>query len=91
MNKELVAEAFGANLGRIKREKGLSLSEVAERAGIHQTHLGLLLRGKRAARIDTVVKVAAALEVTPGALFAGITWSPEEKMGDSGRFETECD
>jgi transcriptional regulator with XRE-family HTH domain len=89
LNKELVAVVFGANLGRIKRERGLSLTEIAERAGIHQTHLGLLLRGRRIPRIDTVLKVAAALEVTPDALLVGVTWNPQKAALGAGRFEKE--
>jgi hypothetical protein len=29
-------------------------------------------------RIDTVIKLAAALEVSPGRLLEGITWTPAE-------------
>lgn len=86
-SRELVAECLALNLSRCKRERGMSLTEIAERAEIHRTHLGLLLRGKRLARIDTVVKLAAALGVSPSALLEGVRWRPPRDQGSSGRFE----
>lgn len=85
--KRLVAERFAANLDRCKRERGVSLAEISERAEIHRTHLGLLLRGKRLARIDTVVKLSAALEVSPDALLEGVRWSPPQCPNSSERCE----
>jgi hypothetical protein len=35
-----------------------------------------LERGLRVARIDTLAKLCASLEVDPGELLAGIVWSP---------------
>jgi transcriptional regulator with XRE-family HTH domain len=86
-DRNLVAEQFAANLADRKREKGLSLTEIAERAEIHRTHLGLLLRGKRLVRIDTVLKLAAALEVPPSALLEGVRWRPPRRPNLSGSFE----
>lgn len=86
-NRELVAERFALNLARCKDERGMSLTEIAERAEIHRTHLGLLLRGKRLVRIDTVVKLAAALGVPPNALLEGVRWRPPQGPRSSGRFE----
>jgi transcriptional regulator with XRE-family HTH domain len=86
-NRGLVAERFALNLARCKRETGMSLTEIAERAEIHRTHLGLLLRGKRLVRIDTVVKLAAALEMPPSALLEGVCWRPPQGPESTGRFE----
>jgi transcriptional regulator with XRE-family HTH domain len=86
-SKKLVAERFALNLARCKRERGMSLTEIAERAEIHRTHLGLLLRGKRLVRIDTVVKLAAALDIPPGALLEGVLWRPRQHPRMSGKFE----
>jgi transcriptional regulator with XRE-family HTH domain len=86
-SKELVAECFALNLSRCKRERGMSLTEIAERADIHRTHLGLLLRGKRLCRIDTVVKLAAALGVPPSVLLEGAHWRPPRDQRSLGRFE----
>jgi transcriptional regulator with XRE-family HTH domain len=86
--RELAAERFAANLARCKREKGLSLTEISERAEIHRTHLGLLLRGKRLARLDTILKLSGALGVPPSALMEGVRWGPAKHRDYPGRFET---
>jgi transcriptional regulator with XRE-family HTH domain len=49
---------------------------VAALAGLHRTEIGMLERGFRLPRIDTVVKLAGALEVEPVELLEGMKWSP---------------
>lgn len=49
---------------------------MAFRASLHRTEIGLLERGGRLPRVDTLAKLAGALGVEPGALFDGITWTP---------------
>lgn len=79
-----VAEQFGSNLARLRRRSGLSQEEVGWRASVHRTEVSQLERGLRVARVDTVAKLAAALEVEPGEFFEGIVW----EQGDVryGRF-----
>lgn len=74
-----VAERFGANLARCRKRIGLSQEETAFRAALHRTQIGELERGKRLPRIDTLVKLAGALEVSPEALLEGMVWRPGEK------------
>ncbi len=69
-----VAAQFGVNLRRLRRRVGLSQEEAAVRASIHRTAVGMIERGERLARVDTVAKLAGALGVEPGALFEGIVW-----------------
>ncbi len=71
-----VAEQFGANLARIRKRADMSQEETAVRAGVHRTEVSQLERGLRVARVDTVAKLAAALEVDPGDFFEGIAWEP---------------
>jgi transcriptional regulator with XRE-family HTH domain len=71
-----VRERFGANLARCRHAAGLSQEEVAFRASVHRTEISQLERGLRLARVDTVAKLAAALEINPGELFEGIVWQP---------------
>lgn len=71
-----VAEQFGANLSRLREQSGVTQEELAFRASLHRTEIGLLERGGRLPRIDTLAKLAGALEVDPGALFEGISWEP---------------
>ena len=70
------AVVVGENLLRLKRDRGLSLSQIARRAEIHRTHVSLIIRGRRMVQIDTVVKLAGALEAQPADLLRGVAWVP---------------
>ncbi|MDX6602385.1 MAG: Helix-turn-helix domain [Solirubrobacterales bacterium] len=80
-----VAAQFGDNLVRARRLADLSQDELSVRASVHRTEISQLERGLRIARIDTLAKLCASLEVEPGELMAGIDWS----TGDTriGRFK----
>jgi transcriptional regulator with XRE-family HTH domain len=71
-----VARRFGANLRRARRRADLSQEQLGSRASLHRTAIGLLERGARMPRIDTLVKLATALEIPPGGLIEGIVWTP---------------
>jgi transcriptional regulator with XRE-family HTH domain len=71
-----VAHTFGANLRRARRRADLSQEEVGWLASLHRTEVGLLERGERTPRIDTLIKVAGGLEVRPEELLAGLAWRP---------------
>lgn len=68
----IVAEQFGRNLFMARRRASLSQEQLGKQAGLHRTEIGLLERGLRVPRLDTIVKVADGLEVQPGALLAGL-------------------
>ena len=67
-----VAEQFGRNLFMARRRAYLSQEQLARRAALHRTEIGLLERGLRVPRLDTIVKLADGLEVPPGTLLAGL-------------------
>ena len=71
-----IATTFGRNLHRCRKSSGLSQEELAVGASLHRTEIGLLERGERLPRIDTMIKLAGALSVPPSELIAGIDWSP---------------
>jgi transcriptional regulator with XRE-family HTH domain len=72
---EEIAMRFGENLRRIRRREGFSQEELAERAYLHRTEVGLIERGQRVGRIDTLIKLAGALSVSPLELLDGIHWT----------------
>jgi transcriptional regulator with XRE-family HTH domain len=80
-----VAERFGENLARIRREADMSQDVLAARASVHRTAISQLERGLHVTRIDTLVKLAVSLEASPAELLAGIDWKPGESW--RGRFE----
>jgi len=73
-----VAEQFGANLSRLREQAGITQEEIAFRASLHRTEIGLLERGGRIPKIDTAAKLAGALGVTLAELLDGIEWHPGE-------------
>ena len=71
-----VATRFGENLVRCRQRAELSQEELAANSSLHRTEVGLLERGARIPRIDTLVKLAGALSISPSELIEGIDWTP---------------
>lgn len=61
---------FGANVRRLREAAGLSQDAFADIVGVHRTYMSGIERGKRAPSIIVVERLATALGVDPGALFA---------------------
>jgi DNA-binding XRE family transcriptional regulator len=76
IRSEEVAMKFGRNLWRCRRRASLSQEELGARAGLHRTEIGMLEHGTRLARVDTLMKLAGSLEVSPTELLEGIHWTP---------------
>jgi len=70
---DVVREQLGSNLRRRRREAGLSQERLAELCDLHRTEIGLLERGERSPRLDTLVTLARGLELSsPCDLLDGI-------------------
>ncbi|MBS1881205.1 MAG: helix-turn-helix transcriptional regulator [Actinobacteria bacterium] len=76
---------FVSNLERLIAERGLTPAAVADRADVHRSHLSLILAGKRTVQLDTMVKLAGALEVSPPRLLAGVEWVVDRRGGGEYR------
>jgi transcriptional regulator with XRE-family HTH domain len=84
-----VATRLGENLRRARRRVGLSQEQVAIRASLHRTEIGLLERGGRVARVDTLIQLAGAMSIHPAELLEGIGWTPGGVHGGSFDFEDQ--
>lgn len=73
---EGAARRFGANLLAARRRAGRSQEELAALCGLHRTSIGLVEHGRRLPRVDTLMKLAGALEVEAVVLLRGIEWLP---------------
>jgi transcriptional regulator with XRE-family HTH domain len=71
-----MSERFAKNLVQLRQAAGYSQEDLAFRAAIHRTQVSLLERGTRMPRVETLVKLAGALEVSPNELLDGIVWEP---------------
>lgn len=84
LRSEEVAVKFGRNLFRCRRRAAMSQEELGALASLHRTEIGMLEQGTRLARVDTLMKLAGALAVSPAELLEGIHWYPGNS--DEGRF-----
>lgn len=66
-------QRLGRNLAEARKKAGLSQEELAFRAHLDRTLISLIERGKRNARLDTLVKLGIGLGVSPAALLKGIS------------------
>jgi transcriptional regulator with XRE-family HTH domain len=57
------------NLRRLRKAKGLSQSELATDAGLHQHHVSEIENGRLDLRLGTIHKLARALGAAPRELF----------------------
>lgn len=85
-NPEGLAHHFGANMRRVRKRAGMSQEALGERAGLHRTEVGLLERGARVPRIDTLLKLAGGLDVNAAVLLEGIDWTEGETKTTPGAF-----
>lgn len=62
----------------------MSQEELGTLAQLHRTEIGMLEHGTRLARVDTLMKLAGALEISPSELLEGIHWTAAPR--DEGFF-----
>jgi transcriptional regulator with XRE-family HTH domain len=72
--------AFGAAIRAIRNRRGVSQESLALQCGLDRTYISGIERGTRNPSLTNILKIAAALDVHPAELFAGIhdLGSPEE-------------
>jgi transcriptional regulator with XRE-family HTH domain len=83
--QEEIARRFGANVRRARRRVGISQLVLAERAHLHRTEIGLIERGLRAGRIDTLIKLSGALDVAAVDLLEGSIGSSRSRAEGTSR------
>lgn len=76
-----LARHFGENLRRGRKLARMSQEDLACRAALHRTEVSFLERGYRMPSIETLLKVAAAVEVPEGRLLDGVDWIPGLECG----------
>ncbi|MCF7545495.1 helix-turn-helix domain-containing protein [Pseudomonas petrae] len=59
---------FAANIRRRRLELKLSQEELAERAGVHRTYVGMLERSEKNCTIYNIWRLASALDIEPSKL-----------------------
>ena len=67
---------FGLRIRRACDERGITLRELAQKAGISYQHLSKLLHGWHQAQVGTLQRIAALLEIPIGDLISGTNEVP---------------
>ena len=71
--KVLAAEKIGGRIREARHALGITIEDLSALAEIDAATLGKLERGAQSPSVETLVRVASALEVDPGQLLTGIT------------------
>ena len=61
-------KAFGIIISKLRIQKGLTQERMSGLAGIARSHLVALENGEKTVRLDTLWKIADALEISPSEL-----------------------
>lgn len=66
-----ILKIFGENVRKIRRDKGLSQEELAFKANLHRTYIGMIERAEKNITLINIEKIANALEVNIKELING--------------------
>ncbi|GED68506.1 hypothetical protein BRE01_22080 [Brevibacillus reuszeri] len=70
----------GSRIRAIRKAKGLTQQNLAERSNLDDAYIGAVERGERNFSIDTLEKVLKALEISPVELFRSTNDLDDEKQ-----------
>ena len=65
-------KAFGVVISKLRVEKGLTQERMSGLAGIARSHLVALENGEKTVKLDTMWRIADALEIKPSELIRRI-------------------
>lgn len=64
-----IIEIFGHNVQKYRKAIGLSQEQLADKAGLHRTYIGMIERAEKNVTLRNIQKLANALEVPIENLF----------------------
>lgn len=67
--KKLVLLNFGNKVREERLKRNLSQEELAERADVHRTYIGMIERAEKNITLSNIEKIALALEIEISQLF----------------------
>ncbi|RZD15304.1 MAG: XRE family transcriptional regulator [Candidatus Acidulodesulfobacterium ferriphilum] len=56
-----ILEKFGEKVRKERHQKGLSQEELAARAGVHRTYIGMIERAEKNITLENIEKITKAL------------------------------
>lgn len=69
---------FGQRIRELRKERGWNQQELAFRAGLDRTYVGIIERGEKSVTLRTIRKLSLALEVPFAKIFAPFNTLNEE-------------
>ncbi|MGB2300245.1 MAG: helix-turn-helix domain-containing protein [Flavobacteriaceae bacterium] len=60
---------FGKRVRKLRKEKGFSQEELAHRAGLHRTYIGMIERAEKNITLVNIEKIAESLDTKINELF----------------------
>jgi len=63
---------FGKRVRDLRQGRGISQEELAAKANVHRTYIGMVERGEKNVTLLTMLRLADALEVTLQELIEGV-------------------
>ena len=79
---KVILQKFGLRLKRLRERTGISQEGFAVHCGLHRTAVGLLERGERIPRLDTLLILSRHLRVSLADFVRGMErWGAVRKSG----------
>ena len=75
-----ISKLIGQRIRNYRTQQGLSQEKLAEMAGCHPTYIGQLERGEKNATLESIEKIASALNISLSQLFEKLGYG---EMSDS--------
>lgn len=72
MQKSPILEVFGQNVRRLHVDQGLSQEQLADKAGLHRTYIGMIERAEKNITLLNMEKLSIALSSTISELLNSI-------------------
>ncbi|MFZ0928871.1 MAG: helix-turn-helix transcriptional regulator [Syntrophobacteraceae bacterium] len=66
--KSAILVKFGQRVRQERTRRGLSQEQLAELAGVHRTYIGMIERAEKNITLESIEKLAKALDLTPEEL-----------------------
>lgn len=71
MKKQIVIK-FGQRVRKERIKQGLSQEELAAKAGVHRTYIGMIERAEKNITLENIEKIAKALDVNISDIFKNL-------------------
>ena len=71
MGESEILKTFGDRVRHLRRQNDISQEELAHRAGLHRTYIGMIERAEKNITLHNIEKITKALETDLKTIFNG--------------------